>query len=46
MGFFTGLWKDWGKGKNSGVKIEKEVKSKAKKATKKIAKKTKKAKKK
>ena len=40
MGFFTGLWKDWGKGKNAGPKIEKEVKKVVKKTAKKKIKKT------
>jgi hypothetical protein len=42
MGFFTGLWKDWGKGKMAGPKTDKEVKKVAKKAVKKVKKTTKK----
>ncbi len=38
MGFLSSLWKDWGKGKNAGPKIEKEVKKVAKKSVKKIKK--------
>ena len=44
MGFFSKLWKNWGKGKNSGIEIKsakkaptikKTAKKKAKKKTKK-----------
>ena len=40
MGFFTSLWKDWGKGKNSGIEIKSTkkaptIKKVAKKKTKK-----------
>ena len=31
MGFFTGLWKDWGKGKQAGPKSNKVAKPKLKK---------------
>lgn len=40
MGFLSSLWEDWGKGKNTGPKIEKEVKKVVKKTAKKKVKKT------